>query len=536
MKIRNLILPSIVLGSAILVSTPQESHGFSLLGHSLSTNQSDFRVFNNFLDPSANDNTSTTTTFPFWGGAFQAIWKGCIEWSSDPHAGGGGDPHQAELGSGDSNFDPIFSGEATSTGNIGDNVHSALNQDGGGTFAFMQGGSFGWWCRYFENWTWNDGPGAFIGGQIDIQQVSCHEYGHSLGMGHSLNGSATMVGGSAPGTVSGRSIHADDIAGIQAIYGHRDDSGTKPLISSVTNNGGTMTIICSNLTNNSNQVWFTRLNPSSGGSSGDPIKVIGISSTNGNTQLDLNIPATAGPGDIMVKTGNAGQASTSAPYPFDPFSVPPPVPMIAALSSSTVQALTPSGGETVSILGNDFLTVTDVLVDGSPLDDGTSFSGSYTIVSDNQIDMQMPLAEAGGMVDVMVVAPGGSDTVQIDIVPSSPPAMSIEQAEIVSPLGIDLAVAAQPGDVIFLLFSPVLGPTVIPGVLDWEIGGGNLNLIFQIKGWTIGPKLWRKQHLGPFTGLTSGEMFHFEGWVLEIANGFDPPWESTNAVSRTVLL
>ena len=83
MKIRNLFLPSIVLGTAIVVSTPQESHGFALLGHSLSPNQSDFRVFNNFLDAATNNNTNTTATFPFWGGAFQAVWKGCVEWQSD---------------------------------------------------------------------------------------------------------------------------------------------------------------------------------------------------------------------------------------------------------------------------------------------------------------------------------------------------------------------------------------------------------------------------------------------------------------------
>jgi hypothetical protein len=534
MKIRNLILPS-VLGSAIVLSAPQPSHGFNLLGHSLSISQNDFRVFNNFLDASANNNTNTTTTFPFWEGAFQAIWKACIEWGSDPHAGGGGDPHQPELGSGDSNFDPIFTGEATSTGNIGDNVHSALNQNGGGTFAFMQGGGFGWWCRYYENWTWNDGPGVFIGNNIDLQQVACHEYGHAIGLGHSNNGNATMIGGSAPGTVSGRSIHADDQDGVQAIYGHRDDSGTKPVIQSVTNDGGTMTVICTNLTLNSNQVWFTRLNSTGGSQSGDPIKVTGLTSTNGNTQLDLVIPGAAGPGDVMVKTGNAGQAGTSAPWPFDPFAVPPPQPMITGLSTGTVEVLTPAGGETVSIFGNDLMSVTDVMVDGVSVGGAGSFPGSFTVVDDNQVDFQMPLAAVAGMVDVTVVAPGGTDTTQVEIVPSSSPTLAIEQPEVITLVGLDMAVSAQAGDVIFLLYSPLLGPTVAPGLFSWEIGNGNLNQIFNIKTWGIGPKLWRKQLFGPFSAIPPGTQLNFEGWVFELANNFDPPWNSTNAESRTVL-
>ena len=534
MKIRNLLLPSIVAGAAIVLSTPQESTAFSLLNHTLSTAQSDFRVFNNFLDVQANNNTNTSATFPFWTGASQAIWKGCIEWSSDPHGGGGGDPHQSELGSGDSNFDPIFTGAATSTGNIGDNVHSALNQSDGGVLAFMQGGSFGWWIRYYDGWTWNDGPGTNIGGNIDLQAVACHEYGHALGMSHSTNGGATMF--ASGGNVGGRSINSDDKAGIQTAYGHRDDSGTKPVIQSASNNGGTMTIICTNLTLNSNQVWFTRLNPNSGGSSGNPIKVTGLTSTNGNTQLDLVIPGAAGPGDVMIVTGNPGQASSSAPFPFDPFSVPPPIPMISSLSTGTVEALTPTGGELLSIFGTDLNVVTDVTVDGDSLGDTTSFSGSYTIVNSGQIDFQMPLAAVAGLVDVEVTAPGGTASMQIDIVAPSTPTLSIEQPDVVSLFGLDIAVSAQAGDAVFLLFSPLVGATTIPGVLDWEIGNGNLQAIFNVKGWTIGPKFWRKQHFGPLSGLTPGEILYFEGWVLEIANSFDTPWNSTNFQGRTVII
>ena len=533
MKIKNLVLPSILVGATALVAAPEESQGFSLLGHSLGTSQADFRVFNNFIDAAANNNTVTTTSWPGWGGAFQSIWKGCVEWSAHPHAGGGGDPSQSIVGSGQSNFDPIFSGEATSTGSIGDNVHSALNQNGGGTLAFMQGGSFGWWCRYYENWTWNDGPGAGIGGDIDLQAVATHEYGHSLGLNHSNDASATMF--ASGGGVSGRSINSDDQAGIQAIYGNRNDSGTKPRITSIFHDGSVLTITCVNATNSNNQVWFTRLNPTSGFSSGDPIRLTGVSSSNGGTEITVNIPASAGPGDIIIRRNSSGQSSTSAPYPFDPFTPSPVPPMISSLSKSSVVPLTPNGGETLSIFGNDFTTVTDVIVDGVSLGTLLSYAGSWTIVDDTQIDIQMPLVPTAGMVDVTVETPAGSDTTQIDIVPVSAPVMAIEQPDVQSAVGLDFAVSAEVGDVIFLLFSPILGPTTFPGFFDWEIGGGNPAAIFNVKSWTIGPKFWRKTFFGPFSGLTPGEVLHFEGWVLEASQAFAAPWDSTNAVSRTVV-
>ena len=532
MKIQNLVLPSILVGATALVAAPEESHGFAVLGFSLNPNQSDFRVFNNFIDSQANNNTGVDPQFPGWDGAELSIWKGCIEWASDPHGNGSGDPLQSTLGDGESNFDPMFSGAATSTGQIGDNVHSALNQNGGGTLAFMQGGATGWWCRYYENWTWYDGPGS--NGYPDLQAVAAHEYGHAIGLGHSSQSSATMFG--SGGGTSDRSINADDQAGIQAVYGHRDDSGIKPRILSVTNLGGILQIVCDNLTLNSNQVWFTREVPNDGNFSGDPIKVTGLTSTNGNTELLVVIPNAAGPGDMIVKAGTGGNQGTSAPVPFDPDAVPVPVPSITSISTGTVQALVGDDTEDVSIFGTNLSNVFEVRVNGDLVDNGKSFDGTYTVVSDSQVDIEMPLASVAGTVDIDLTAPGGTVTAQVNIVTPATPALSIEQPSVDSTVGIDLAVSAEVGDVIFLLFSPVFGPTTFPGYFDWEIGGGNPAVIFNVKAFTIGPKLWRKQAFGPFTGLTPGEVLHFEGWVLEASQAYAAPWDSTNAVSRTVIL
>ncbi|MBI1850509.1 MAG: matrixin family metalloprotease [Planctomycetes bacterium] len=56
------------------------------------------------------------------------------------------------------------------------------------------------------------------GSGIDVQSVITHEIGHALGMGHSSVNGATML--PAYFGLAERTIEADDMAGIQSIYGH----------------------------------------------------------------------------------------------------------------------------------------------------------------------------------------------------------------------------------------------------------------------------------------------------------------------------
>jgi hypothetical protein len=313
MKLSQLILPTIVLGAAAVLLTPGSSEGYSLIGGSLSQTQRDFRIFNNFQDSAANNNQVADSNFPGYQGAVMAIWKGTIEWGSELHGDGNGDPHQnGGLGSGGANFDPSFQGEANGTGGNNDNTHSGLSGGSGGVLAYTETPiSNGWRIRYYESWNWSDGPSTSVpGSQIDLQGVACHEVGHAIGLGHSGSGSATMYPSISGSGIATRSITTDDQNGTKAVYGTM--SGTKPSVSGYTVTGSSITVTGSGFDPSGNQIWFTQ---AGSGGNGTPIKVTNLTS-NGST-ITASIPATAGSGDILVRRNSTAHAGLSNAYPYD---------------------------------------------------------------------------------------------------------------------------------------------------------------------------------------------------------------------------
>ncbi len=307
MKIPQLALSFLAGGLVLTLVVPRPGASFVLTGESLSLAQRMVRVFDNFSAPSANDNTTPDPDWPGFTGAELAHWKAASEWGSALHGGTGhGDPTQpGDLGSGGANFDAFWIGNSSGVGGTNSNTHSEIAGSNGGVLAFVETPTGdGWRIRWYGVWPWADGPGAE---PFDLQGLATHLYGIALGLGHSSVPGATM--NPSTSLVDMRSIEADDIAGIQAIYGAK--SPAKPGITGVALSASSLTIQGANFSSTNNEVWFTpALGTSGGGASG----VV----SNG-TSIVLNWPIQdAGPGDVLVKNVGTSGANLSNAWPFDP--------------------------------------------------------------------------------------------------------------------------------------------------------------------------------------------------------------------------
>lgn len=352
--ITSVFLTSLGLGTAAFLLAPA-SEAYSFTGVSLNTNLRDFRVFNNFTDPGANNNNTPDANFPGAQGAAQALWKAYIEWGSRLHGNGNGDPHQpAGLGSGGANFDVTWQGAALSVGNITDNVVSELAGSSGGVLAYTEwpGSGGGWRMRFYSGWNWDDGPGtALPGSTFDLQGVGTHEFGHALGLGHTTAAGSTMLDTVVGNGVTQRSIAADDIAGVQARYGVA--SSTKPVITNAAMGPCSLTITGSNFSLTSNEVWFTR---AGFGLTHAPERLTNVPS-NGTT-ITVTAPVLAGPGDVLVKIPGTAASTLSNAWPVNPVTALP-----TSYCSTSPNSYDPFGAfigyaGSTSISSNNFTLIT----------------------------------------------------------------------------------------------------------------------------------------------------------------------------------
>src|SRR5262245_13620890 len=214
MNSKHLFLSSVTLAGAATLLLPTTTNALLGAPQVRQPGQRDFRIFNNFTDPEANDNTTADPNFPGYIGAPLAIWKACTEWGSELHAGtGNGDPSQpGGLGSGGANFDAIFQGLATDVGGTDSNTFSELVGSDSGILGFTELPiNDGWRSRFYSVWVWDDDPGTGTF-DFDIQGTATTLYGFAMGFtpsgpsGSTLNGTVLGTG------VDERSLEAFDIA------------------------------------------------------------------------------------------------------------------------------------------------------------------------------------------------------------------------------------------------------------------------------------------------------------------------------------
>lgn len=299
----------LLIGSILSLALMPGSNSWSVLGHNLNLDTRDFRVFNDFEDITANDNTTPHPNFPGALGATQAIWKAGAEWGSSLHGDGTGDPAQFDgIGSGEANFDFSFQGLATDPGPAWGNTHSPLHASDTGLLAYTEFANGGWRIRYYENWDWDDGPGSVGSGFYDLQSTATHEMGHALGLGHSTQVFSTMYSSQTAATTNLRSLTFDDRQGIQSIYGPA--SSSKPVITSASFDGLRVHISGSGFSDTNNQVWFTSQGPTPWGNTPT---VVGVSSD--GFSIIVAPPPGAGSGDVLVLNNTSGFAALSNAWP-----------------------------------------------------------------------------------------------------------------------------------------------------------------------------------------------------------------------------
>ncbi len=312
---------ALVGGTATFV-VPEDATAWSVIGGNLSLSQRDVRIYDNFIDAASHNNTIPHANWPGFTEIELSCWKAMAEWGSRKFGDGSGDTTQYQIGDGRADFDFFWNGEASGQGGYNANIVSPLSGSSGGVLAYCETPiSDGWRIKFYESWTWSDGPGGIGGGEMDFQGVATHELGHALGLGHSNDSSATMYAYASGNGVSDRSIEADDRAGLQYIYGVRDDA-IKPWIDSVggsTSPGGTCVLTGGNFSTTGNEIWLNDSTIGSTNVTGDPYKITGIASTNGGTQISFTVPVTGIlSGGIHVKrSGGSGHKYLSDAEPFD---------------------------------------------------------------------------------------------------------------------------------------------------------------------------------------------------------------------------
>jgi len=340
--------PSLVLAYTRL--NPPFDLGVGTTGHGY---QRDMRVYNSFADAAANDNTTPEATYPGALGAALALWKGARAWSSDTF--------DSQIGGNvGKNFDMDWQGAALNP--AAGNTASAGDPFGacsGGVLAYTTPSWSGWSMSFCDNWTWADGPGSPSGGQVDIQGVAAHEYGHALGLDHAqsnfcgggCSGRATMCAAICGSGAQERTLAPDDINGLEAIYGPAP--ANKPLITGLSDPsptvGDSVTITGTDFA----AVVNVKFTAGTGQDTGAiPGTVYGVATTGGGTQVTVNIPHEALTGNVFV--WQPGDALLSNAYPITILPCQTPATFCVASPNS----YNPSGA-TLSYSGTTYVSEND---------------------------------------------------------------------------------------------------------------------------------------------------------------------------------
>ena len=256
------------------------------------------------------------------------------------------------------------------------------------------------------------------------------------------------------------------------------------------------------------------------------------SGTGRNAQLSDLVADATGTWTVEVDTTHSyrktGSYQFRAIIDFDP-GPPGPSLQITSVSPTSLPVVVVDGPGGVSLSGSGFEEVVAVSVDGIAL---STFPPQFTIVSDTQLNLSVPLVSQTGPTEIRVDSAAEFATIDLDIVFNDTPVLELVNSSpsfLFSATGAQLQVAGGLGDQMFVLLSASNLPSVLPGLFALDIGN-NFSSLFQVYTTVIGPQGYGAVTL-PFSGVATGTTLYFQALRSE---GF-LPLDTTNVQVGTVL-
>lgn len=276
---------------AVAAWPADEAAAYAVTGAKFSGSSVSFRINPNFFDASAGNSTAQVT----------AVRAGADEWRA----------------TGQGNFAFSYAGETSIATVAADGVNTVYysHTDGNGPLAVCYWWSLGGITTNFDivffdrmvgyDFIWANAPAW---NQFDIQSVACHELGHALGLDHSTVTGATMAPSVSAGSTANRSLHSDDAAGMQFLYGIAGPQ--QPVVNAVTANhcflDGGVTV---------------QVSGSGFASQGTSVTFAGAPATNvawiSPSLLSCTVPAAAAPGLASVAVSVGAQTGSAQAFTYD---------------------------------------------------------------------------------------------------------------------------------------------------------------------------------------------------------------------------
>lgn len=201
------------------------------------------------------------------------------------------------------------------------------------------------------------------------------------------------------------------------------------------------------------------------------------------------------------------------------FDVPDPQPnlSVASIAPAQIDAVRVNMPTPVTITGAGFNGITAVRMDGVTL---TTFPTQYSIDSDSQLTVYVgardtlgpvliELEDAGGVVNTGVMVRANSSLV-LDLEASDP-------SFIIQALGVRAFVGAPLSHYCWLTFSLSNAPSVLPGLVNLELGNNFFDLFVLWEGSVNPVKGYRKFNSGALSGFLLGTKIYLQAASVDFA-------------------